>query len=509
MAIDCVWLADPESNDWDTAANWSSGTVPGYGDSVFFGQSDQTQVSVNSASDADNLTFQRDADAYEIDIEPSGYIDIGLGTDTPSNGIHNLSQVMQTFVAKTDASGGAGYIGLYGNDGTLSTFITEPAQTAGGYSGYILQTFGGLQGRSIAGTCVFINQGGIVAGGPGGMLTFDNTASAGHANITNQAATVSGGIGGLTTFDRYSGPAASTITNEGAQVAGAAGGMTQISSIGNAPSTATLIAEGGSNGGGGGVIQFNTKTGTGTRIEVFGNGTLDLAAHNLNVGSVEGDGLVTLNGHLLRIGDNNLDTTFSGSIQDSGSIAKVGTGSLTLDGVSTYGGSTFVDQGALIVNSQSGSGTSRGPVMVTAGTLGGYGVIQGPVTIGQGNGAGSFLAPSFASTDVARLVIRHALTFKPDGTYICKVGENNVRGDQVQADQVTINTGAQFSLEPFSDQRLPDNTVFMVIDNVSLQPIDGTFANLADGLTITVGENNFLVNYEGGDGNDLTLTVVP
>jgi autotransporter-associated beta strand protein len=242
---------------------------------------------------------------------------------------------------------------------------------------------------------------------------------------------------------------------------------------------------------------------------VFGNGTLDLAAHNLNIGSVEGDGLVTLNGHLLRIGDNNLDTTFSGSIQDSGSIAKVGTGSLTLDGVSTYGGSTFVDQGALIVNSQSGSGTSGGPVMVTAGTLGGSGVIQGSVTIGQGNGAGSFLAPSFASTDVARLVIRHALTFKPDGTYICKVGENNVRGDQVQADQVTINTGAQFSLEPFSDQRSPDNTVFMVIDNVSLQPIDGTFANLADGSTITVGENDFLVNYEGGDGNDLTLTVVP
>lgn len=44
--------------------------------------------------------------------------------------------------------------------------------------------------------------------------------------------------------------------------------------------------------------------------------------------------------------------------------------------------------------------------------------------------------------------------------------------------------------------------------NTSANPIAGTFANLADGSTLTVGRNNYEVSYEGGDGNDLTLTVV-
>jgi hypothetical protein len=48
-----------------------------------------------------------------------------------------------------------------------------------------------------------------------------------------------------------------------------------------------------------------------------------------------------------------------------------------------------------------------------------------------------------------------------------------------------------------------------VINNTAATPIAGTFSNLADGSTFTVGSNNYQVNYEGGTGNDLTLTVVP
>ena len=45
------------------------------------------------------------------------------------------------------------------------------------------------------------------------------------------------------------------------------------------------------------------------------------------------------------------------------------------------------------------------------------------------------------------------------------------------------------------------------INNMAVTPIAGTFANLPDGGTITTGSNTFQANYEGGDGNDLTLTV--
>jgi len=56
---------------------------------------------------------------------------------------------------------------------------------------------------------------------------------------------------------------------------------------------------------------------------------------------------------------------------------------------------------------------------------------------------------------------------------------------------------------------LPPGTTFTVINNIAATPITGTFSNLADGAIITIGSNTFQTSYEGGDGNDLTLTVVP
>lgn len=52
-------------------------------------------------------------------------------------------------------------------------------------------------------------------------------------------------------------------------------------------------------------------------------------------------------------------------------------------------------------------------------------------------------------------------------------------------------------------------TIFTAISNTSANPISGTFANLANGFPFTAGRNNFQVSYSGGDGNDLTFTVVP
>jgi hypothetical protein len=56
---------------------------------------------------------------------------------------------------------------------------------------------------------------------------------------------------------------------------------------------------------------------------------------------------------------------------------------------------------------------------------------------------------------------------------------------------------------------LTAGTVFPIISNTASTPIAGTFSNLSDGSTLTVGSNNYQVSYEGGEGNDLTLTVVP
>jgi len=46
-----------------------------------------------------------------------------------------------------------------------------------------------------------------------------------------------------------------------------------------------------------------------------------------------------------------------------------------------------------------------------------------------------------------------------------------------------------------------------IYNNTAANPIAGAFVNLPDGSTFTSHHNTFRVNYEGGDGNDLTLTV--
>ncbi len=48
-----------------------------------------------------------------------------------------------------------------------------------------------------------------------------------------------------------------------------------------------------------------------------------------------------------------------------------------------------------------------------------------------------------------------------------------------------------------------------MISNTSANPISGTFSNLPEGAIVNVNGNSLQASYEGGDGNDLTLTVVP
>lgn len=72
-----------------------------------------------------------------------------------------------------------------------------------------------------------------------------------------------------------------------------------------------------------------------------------------------------------------------------------------------------------------------------------------------------------------------------------------------------ISSGAKFSFSGQARGQLRQGTNFTVISNTAGTPIGGTFVNLADGSTLTVGQNTLRVSYSGGDGNDLVPTVVP
>lgn len=76
------------------------------------------------------------------------------------------------------------------------------------------------------------------------------------------------------------------------------------------------------------------------------------------------------------------------------------------------------------------------------------------------------------------------------------------------ANGVTIESGAQFNLVA-PNRKLPAGVSAIIISNTSATPIADAFANLPDGGTITARGNTFQATYKGGDGNDLTLTVLP
>jgi len=308
----------------------------------------------------------------------------------------------------------------------------------------------------------------------------------------------------------------------GTTVEGAFGGRVTFTIQSPTAATATLIGTGGvgtGEGAGGGIVFLDSSVGAAPRVEVFGNGFLDIRGHDtrrLTIGSLEGDGLVFLGGLNLSIGSNNLSTEFSGVIEENsegmtGALTKIGHGILTLTSDNTYTGGTTIEGGKLVIGNQSGSGTGSGPVSVTRGKLGGSGIIAGETTIGTGSGRGAFLSPAAGTTVQAALTIQSALTFNADATYTCtfKAQPDSADTDMVIANGVTINSGAMIELIGHTMGVLTQGMVLSLISNTSANPISGTFSNLPDGGIVTVNGSNLQASYEGGDGNDLTLTVVP
>jgi autotransporter-associated beta strand protein len=577
-ADSATWNLNPTSGDWNTAANWTPPTVPnGPTDVATFARSSIKSLRFSGAmTEVAEIVFNQGANTFKI-IADSSLAQTNVTLTISGAGLSNNSGVTQNLVAgPTVFPGGVGIIEFLNaataGDGTVLTALGSA--TDGAFGGSVIYFYDtstaanativaeGARGRDDAGggdvffynnataaNASFTATGSMALGGEGGEILFNDDSSAANATFTIEGGG-NGGLGGEVrflgnsdagtaqftldggdiTFLGNSNAADATFTINGGVVSfdfgGTAGNGVFIindgsvaflgSSFGNPTAgNATLIANSGTNGGG--QINFSSDDNSQARIELFGNGTLNLNFHSsgngeVTVGSVEGDGLIVLSTNQeLIIGNNDLDTTFSGTIQDfgSGSLGKVGAGTLTLTGANTYGAGTTISGGILLVNNSSGSGTGTGSVQVDAGTLGGKGTIAGAVTIGTGSGTGAFLEPSVGVLKTTSLTIQSALTLKADSTYIYKLNTSRVKADKVIANAVTIDSGAQFNFVAAGNKTLTPGKKFVAISNTAATPISGTFGNLPDGSTFTVGPNTFQVSYEGGDGNDLTLTVVP
>ncbi len=567
LAGSATWSSNPTSGDWITAANWLPQTVPNSPtDVATFGASDTTAVSItNTDIDLDSAVFSSGAPPYTITFQIPGLEDHNLSFY--GAGIINNSGVMQSVVL-SNASVAFVKISFYNtaSTGEMTTYSTtaggnyvfydsSSAGTAtfnltGGLGGTVLEFIGSSTAADAAinasggATVIFsdssVGSNATVNLAASSYLEFLGSSNAEHLKVNCNEGYAISFLGtsnaGDGTYTVNPGQTTMQFANEVYFADSAtAGNATFIldGSMGagflnstllffgsSTAANANVIAYGGSNDGPGAAIEFHSRTDGGTgSFTLLGNSILDISKHlpaPVTLGSLSGSGTVNLGARTLALGSNNANTTFSGVIKDSGgmsqstrgSMSKLGSGTLILTGTNLYTGGTTVSAGVLKVANTTGSGTGSGSVNVNAGTLGGSGIIAGATAIGNGSGGVAFLAPAVGTSKQATLTIQSALSFNSDATYTCtfQAKKNRARTDLVVANGVTI-TGASLNLSGQTQGNLKPGLTLTLISNTSATPISGTFSNLPDGGTVTINGNNFQASYEGGDGNDLTLTV--
>ena len=215
-----------------------------------------------------------------------------------------------------------------------ATFINNPGTVSGAAAAHtLIQTF--LPGGNL-GTSTFFANPATVPGAEGGWVEMDVGTCAGTSFIANGATVADCQAGQIYAFgaEYGTGQGLATYTANGGNGTDAQGGLVDVLFV--PANTETIVrANGGTNGGLGGTILIEDSADIPLpQFQVFGNGAMDLTNVSdpmMPIGSLAGDGVVLLAGHNLSVGNNNLDTTFSGVIQESGGLTKAGTGTLTLD----------------------------------------------------------------------------------------------------------------------------------------------------------------------------------
>ena len=438
LAGNATWDLNPGSGDWNTAANWTPATVPnGSADTATFAFSNTTAISISANTIVDGITFAPGASSFTITASPFFALTIS------GVGITNNSGTTQNFVATRNFSFPQQIVFTNNATAGTSTIFTNNNGTGsfGGGITIFLDT-------STAGNGTFINMSGTVSGPFQGGTEFKGSSTAGSATIINYGGTVSGAFGGTTLFDGFEGsPTAGTATiiNDGGTVSGAFGGITRFFIGTPTADSATLIANGGLGGGQGGTILFeDNSTGGTSRIEVFGNGNLDISLHNkrfhdtlgVTVGSIEGDGNVFLGANNLTVSSNNLSTIFSGMIQDGGvnggtggSLTKIGTGTLELTGANTYTGNTNIKGGVLQIDGSITSNTFVNHSSTLAGTGSIYGGVTGDGIVRPGDLIGTLIVNSYTQpVGSGRLLIDIAGTGAGEFSVLDVLDTANVNG---------------------------------------------------------------------------------
>jgi outer membrane autotransporter protein len=260
-----------------------------------------------------------------------------------------------------------------------------------------------------------------------------------------------------------------------------------------------------SGNGNGGFARFITNAGG----VVDFSGTSGPAGNSLvTAGSIEGAGTYNLGSNTLVVGLNGLSTTVSGSINDGGasggsgaSLVKVGGGTLTLSGASTYTGFTAVLGGTLQAGAANALASSSAFMVVSGATLDLASFNQ---TIGSLAGGGSVtLGSATLTTGNNNRSTTFSGTMSGSGG-LTKVGSGTLTlaGSSGYSGATAVNAG---TLQAGAANAFAASSAFTIVSGATLDlaGFNQTIGSLAGGGGVTLGSATLTT---GNDNSSTTFS---
>jgi fibronectin-binding autotransporter adhesin len=342
-------------------------------------------------------------------------------TATIGSALTGASQLVKTDLGKLVLAGTNTYTGgTLVDDGTLAISAdANLGDAAGGVT---------IDGATLQTTATLASARAVALTGAGTISTDAATTATLTGSITGAGALTKAGAGTLVVAGDAAHTGGTTI----------AAGTLQVGSGSNTGTLAGNVVDNGT-------LAFNradtytfggTVSGTGA-LRQAGAGTTILTANNtysggttiqsgtLQLGAGGTSGMVA--GNVVNNGTlafNRSDVvTFNGLVSGTGALSQDGAGMTILTAANSYGGTTTVNNGTLMI--QGNQSMATGATTVNAGaTLGGTGIVGGDVTVTDN----ATVAPGGVTVAPGTLTINGALTLSPNANLAYHFGQANVVG---------------------------------------------------------------------------------
>ncbi len=247
-------------------------------------------------------------------------------------------------------------------------------------------------------------------------------------------------------------------------------------------------------------------------VDLSAGAFLEKNGGDTQIDALSGAGRLVVNVGRVVLGGHDASSSFAGGIEGlaAANLLKVGNGTFTLTGASTFLGQMLVQQGGLFVN-----GSYAGPIRVQPGAAGQLATLGGAGTLGNVvvTGVGARIAPG-ASTNVpsyGRLSVNN-IALDGGALFLGEMGGTSpgVNLDQIEARDTTTFLSAAASFTAFGAGAVSNRYAVWK----SFAPANGKFQGLNEGSTVFPSAGRSMqITYAGGaNGREIVLmdlTAIP